>query len=74
MARRKVVEGLRRWASSYTITPFGVVILVILAAAALVVLFGPRSAQTPALIVGLLILFGLLASGLSGDSRTGGRL
>jgi ABC-type transport system involved in cytochrome bd biosynthesis fused ATPase/permease subunit len=51
---------------SYTITPVGVLLLIILAGALVLAGVGPASVQAPAFVVGILILLFLVAGSLSG--------
>jgi hypothetical protein len=51
---------------SYTITPVGVLLLIILVGALILAGVGPASTQAPAFVVGILILLFLVAGSLSG--------
>jgi ABC-type transport system involved in cytochrome bd biosynthesis fused ATPase/permease subunit len=56
-------ERFKLWLRTYTITPVGVLVLVVLAAAALLSVFGPTSTQAPALAVGIIILAAIVTGG-----------
>ena len=53
------VHWLRRYLASLTVTPIGIVVLVVLAVAFGLFAFGPSAAQVPALILGLILLIGM---------------
>jgi hypothetical protein len=54
------VQRLKRYLASFTVTPIGVVVIVVLAAAFGLFAFGPSGAQAPALIGGLILLIGVV--------------
>jgi hypothetical protein len=54
------VQWLRRYLASFTLTPIGVVVLVVLLVAFGLFAFGPNGVQAPALIAGLILLVGLV--------------
>jgi hypothetical protein len=51
---------LRQYLASITITPVGIVLLVVLVVAFGLFAFGPSGAQTPAMIVGVILPIGLV--------------
>jgi hypothetical protein len=65
------VNWVRRYLSSVSVTPLGGVILLILAVAVGLFLFGPSSVQAPGLIVAVLLLAGLLGVSPFGRGGTG---
>jgi hypothetical protein len=54
------VQRLRRYLASFTVTPIGVVVIIVLAAAFGLFAFGPSGTQAPALIAGLILLVGVV--------------
>ena len=67
----KSVKRLRNRIASYQVRPLGWVIIGVVAICALVVAFGPPTAQVIALIVGLLALLTIVSEG-AGEARFGG--
>lgn len=65
------VADLRKRLSEWRITTLGWVLIIVAPAALVVFVFGPRSLQAPALIVGLVVLFGIALEG-SSMSKTRG--
>lgn len=67
------MDRVRRYLSSVSITPIGGIILFVLAAAIGLFLFGPSSAQAPALVVAVLLLAGLVSATPFSFGRRGAR-
>jgi hypothetical protein len=63
------VERLKRIVGSYSVTPVGVVVLVMLVAAVVLAALGSKSLQVPALIVALLSAALIAAGGFPGGTR-----
>jgi hypothetical protein len=53
------VQRLRRYLASFTVTPVGVVVLVVLVVALGLFAFGPSTVQAPSMIVGVILLIGV---------------
>jgi hypothetical protein len=54
------VQRLRLYLASFTVTPIGAVVLVVLGVALGLFAFGPSLVQAPALIAGLILLVGVV--------------
>jgi hypothetical protein len=71
------VQQLRRYLASFTVTPIGAIVLVVLIAALGLFAFGPSDVQAPAMIVGLILLVGVVGGvplGFNGRGWRGANL
>jgi hypothetical protein len=66
------VQRLRKYLASITITPIGIVVLVVLAVAIGFFAFGPPNTQMPAMIVGVIVLIGVVGGVPFGFHESGG--
>jgi hypothetical protein len=66
------VQWFRRYLASFTVTPIGVIVLVVILAAFGLFAFGPSGVQMPALIVGLILLIGVVGGIPLGHNGVGG--
>jgi hypothetical protein len=65
------VQRLRRYLTSFSVTPVGVVVIVMLAAALGLFAFGPSSVQAPAMFVGVILLIGVVGGAPVGRGGRG---
>jgi hypothetical protein len=66
------VQWLRRYLASFTVTPIGIVLILVLVAALFLFAFGPSGVQAPALIVGVILLIGVVGGVPFGAGGGGG--